>query len=57
MVKSTITWTLRRGEDTILASGGEGFFYSAIVYLFLGFTINDPDQPIEVCGHQFVTVL
>ena len=26
MVKSTITWTLRRGEDTILASGGRRLF-------------------------------
>ena len=26
IVKSTITWTLRGGEDTILASVGEGSF-------------------------------
>jgi hypothetical protein len=26
MVKYTITWILREGEDTILASGGEGVF-------------------------------
>ena len=27
MVKPIITWTLREGEDTILASGGESFLH------------------------------
>ena len=40
IVKPIIIWTLGIGEDTILASGGEGFLHETTVYIFSGFTIK-----------------
>ena len=40
IVKPTINQTLWKGEDTILASGGERSNHQTTVSIFSGFTIN-----------------
>ena len=41
MVKGSIIWRSREGEDTILASGGEVFCVFQSALLFSSFTIKN----------------